>query len=97
MTNSSSISLDDTVGKSENFVESSVDQETILMNLNEGNFSSLKSTGRRIWEMLDTPTKVSAICSSLQDEFDVEKDVCEAQTVSFLNGLHSEGFIEVEA
>lgn len=96
MTDGNSIGLDDIVIKSENFVESSVDQETILMNLNEGNFSSLKSTGRRIWELLDSPKQVSALCSSLQDEFDVEKKVCESQTIGFLERLHSEGFIEVK-
>ena len=95
MSTNTAIGLDQTIAKSENFVESSVDGEAILMHLDEGNFSSLKSTGLRIWSMLEEPASVSQICDRLQQEFDVERSVCEAQTLEFLENLRERGLIEV--
>lgn len=89
------IKLDQTVAKSDNFVESSIDDETVLMNLDEGSFSSLIDTGMKIWSMMDEPVLVSDICVSLLGEFDVEKTECENQTVAFLQSLKEKGFIEV--
>ena len=39
--------------KGDNFVETEVDEEIILMNLEDGHFFSLVSTSRRIWKLLD--------------------------------------------
>lgn len=96
MNTSAAIGPDHTIRKSDNFVESSVDGEAILMHLDEGNFSSLKSTGLRIWEMLDEPRRVSQICEGLMAEFEVDESVCRQQTVEFLEGLRARGLIEVE-
>ena len=95
MSKQATIGLESVVAKSDNFVESSVDGEAILMHLDEGSFSSLKSTGLRIWELLDTPKAVSQICSDLMGEFDVEASVCEEQTLSFLDELNSRGLIQL--
>lgn len=95
MSKQAAIGLDQTVAKSDNFVESSVDGEAILMHLDEGNFSSLKSTGLRIWALLEEPKKVSEICDVLLEEFEVERSVCEEQTAEFLSGLRERGLIEV--
>ena len=97
MNKPAAITPDHTVAKSDNFVESSVDGEAILMNLDEGNFSSLKSTGLRIWTLLDEPKRVCDICDQLMEEFEVEEAVCQQQTIAFLEGLRSQGLITLEA
>ncbi|QFT78478.1 PqqD family peptide modification chaperone [Erythrobacter sp. THAF29] len=95
MSNQATIELSHKVAKTENFVESSVDGEAILMHLDEGNFSSLKSTGLRIWAMMEEPKTVSEICDKLLEEFDVDRPECEQQTLAFLAGLRDRGLIEV--
>lgn len=89
-----SIGFDQTISKSDNFIESNVDQETILMHLDEGNFSSLESTGLRIWQLLDRPTTAAQICETLLDEFEVDASTCQEQTIEFLDQLHDRGLIE---
>lgn len=84
------------IAKSDNFVESNVDDEVIVMHLDEGNFSSLKSTGLRIWSMLDEPTSVAKICETLLGEFDVSESDCQEQTIAFLQGVSERGLITVE-
>nr|WP_298929417.1 PqqD family peptide modification chaperone [uncultured Erythrobacter sp.] len=88
------IGLNDIVAKSENFVESNVDGEAILMHLDEGNFSSLKSTGLRIWAELEEPKTVAVICQNLMAEFEVEEADCQEQTIAFLSNLRERGLIE---
>ena len=95
MNEKTAIGLDQTVAKTDNFVESSVDGEAILMHLDEGNFSSLKSTGLRIWALIEEPMKVSDICDALLEEFEVERSVCETHTSEFLAGLRDRGLIDV--
>ena len=96
MDRQTAIGMDQTVAKSDTFVESSVDGEAILMHLDEGSFSSLKSTGLRIWSMLDEPRRVDEICDSLMDEFEVEEAVCREHTLAFLAALQGKGLIVVE-
>lgn len=87
MSNRSEITLASVVMKSENFVESKVDGEAILMHIEDGKFAALKSTGLRIWDLLETPQRVEDICNSLLAEFEVSEEVCQAQTLGFLQGL----------
>ena len=87
------IGLHDRVSKTDKFIESTVDDEIILMHLDEGNFSSLKSTGLRIWNMLDEPKSAAQICSSMCEEFDVDEEVCRAQALEFLNTLKDRQFV----
>lgn len=91
------IGLDHTVEKSDKFIESHVGEETILMDLDEGSFSSVSATGLAIWSKLEKPTKVSALCDDLQSEFDVSPDVCRAETLGFLNELLQRGLIKSQS
>ena len=92
---SKKIGLHDRVTKTDNFIESTVDDEVILMHLDEGNFSSLKSTGLRIWTMLNEPTSAAQICERMCDEFDVDEELCREQALEFLNSLNDRQFVSV--
>ena len=46
--------------------------------------------------MLEEPQKVSGICDVLQDEFEVAEDVCQQQTLAFLQGLSDKGLVVVK-
>ena len=96
MTEANAIDSDRIYSKTDNFIESSVDDEAILMHLDEGSFSSLKTTGLRIWALVDEGRSVGDICSVLCGEFDVERPVCEEQTAAFLENLRERGLVEIK-
>ena len=79
--------------KTEAFVQSDVDDETVLMNLDDGKFSSLSAVGQRIWQLIDGKAPVSQICEALTDEFDVDAKACESETLAFLGNLQERGLI----
>ena len=97
MNNSTSVSLSSTITKSDNFIESNVDDETIFMHLDEGEFLSTKSTGQRIWQLLDQPASVSEICVSLMKEFEVSEAECQEQTLAFVQSLAYANLVEVSS
>lgn len=54
---------------------------------------TLNTVGTRIWEMLATPTPLSAIVGTLKDEYDVSVEEATADVAGFLEELASCGFI----
>ena len=96
MTGANAIESGRIYSKTDNFIESTVDEEAILMHLDEGSFSSLKTTGLRIWALVDEGRSVGEICSILCGEFDVKRPVCEEQTAAFLENLRERGLVEIK-
>ena len=76
-------------------IESGVDEMLILMHLEDGDFVSLQSTGRRIWELLDEPMSLPQICERLTSEFEVDATTCASETGEFLAGLEAKRLIEM--
>ncbi len=42
-----------------------VGEEMLMMSPAQGNYVSLSPVARRIWEMIETPTTIDAICAQL--------------------------------
>ena len=50
-------------------------------------YFGLDPIGRRIWELLERPRSVDAICGTLQEEFDVTAETCRADVLTLLGEL----------
>ena len=61
--------------------------ETLMMSNATGRYYGVNAVGRRIWELLETPTAVGQICTQLCAEFEVEQKVCEAAVLQFAEEL----------
>jgi hypothetical protein len=51
--------------------------------------------GARVWELVQQPVSVSAICAALCEEYEVAQDQCERDVVELLNELSRNGLIDV--
>jgi hypothetical protein len=83
--------------KSAELLESDVDDEIVALDVNKGQCYGLNAVGSRVWKLLDAPMSLREICSSLQDEYEVTPEVCEAEVGRLLADLQSEGLVEVQA
>lgn len=83
--------------KSADLLESDVDDEIVALDVEKGQCYGLNAVGSRVWKLLDTPMSIQAICRSLQDEYDVAPDICEAEVSRLLGDLQSEGLVQVQA
>lgn len=90
------VSLNSLVRQGGDFISANMDGELVMMSIEKGNYYGLEGIGGRIWQLIEMPTKVSALCDTLQEEFDVGKSDCEADTLEFLNELAEQGLIEVD-
>jgi hypothetical protein len=83
------------VARSVEPVDAEVDGAVVMMSLRRGKYYGLDGVGSRIWQLLAAPIEVGALCTALEQEFDVDPDRCEADVIEFLEGLEREGLIEV--
>ena len=82
-----SIATESIVVRSDEPLSSELDGETVLLNVDTGAYHGLDEIGTRIWTLIEQPTKVSALCVTLREEFDVEPEPCESQVLAFLEQL----------
>ena len=68
-----------------------VGDELVMMSAERGNYISLSEVGARVWELIETPQDLEAICSQLENEFDVAPETCRAEVSVFLDELVKHG------
>lgn len=56
-----------------NFVETRVDDEILIVDLDGGELLSLDGTGRAVWELIDGTRSVAEIVSALGNSYDAEQ------------------------
>lgn len=90
------IDLDTHVSASEHQVSSVVDEEQVILNLENGTYYGLDGVGARVWQLVQEPRSVSAICEVLLAEFEVGPRQLHQDVVALLNDLDREGLIQLE-
>jgi len=70
--------------------------ETMLMQLENGNYYGLGTTGSDIWNLIDSPIQVITICEELSKKYEVNNETCLQDVLKFLNQLESENLIECQ-
>ena len=68
-------------------VESRIEDTIIMMSVQSGNYFTLENTGGRIWTLLEKPCTFDEVVASLMDEYDVSKEVCEADLAQLLGKM----------
>jgi hypothetical protein len=84
------------VRKQGDWLAAKVGEELVMMSADSGNYVGLSEVGARIWELIETPQDVEALCAQLQGEFEVAPEVCRAEVESFLNELVEHGAVALE-
>jgi len=78
---------------SEQAIESSVGDETVLLNLENGTYYGLDPVGTRIWALLKEGKTPAEICPLLVAEYEVEPEVIENDLRRFLTDLKEHGIV----
>ena len=75
---------DPLISASPNQVSGVLNGETVLLSSTTNLYYGLDPVGSRIWELIQEPKRISAICDQLALEFDVDPLVCEHDTRELL-------------
>ena len=84
------------VRKQGDWLTAKVGDELVMMSAEKGNYIGLSEVGARIWDLIDTPQDIDAVCAQLQREYDVTPETCRAEVETFLNELVKHGTIALD-
>ncbi len=71
-----------------------LDEETVLLELRNGNYYGLNSVGTVIWETIQQPRSIEAVCSAVLEQFSVDAEICERDVLRVIGELQAAGLVE---
>ena len=84
------------ISQATGFLTSDIDGETVMMSIEKGKYFGLDAVGSRIWDLLESPTKLVDLINSLVAEFEVDPKNCELDVLEFLERLNTKGMLRVQ-
>jgi hypothetical protein len=82
-----------TIQREQGMIQAVIDGETIMMNVENGDYYGLDSIASRIWELIETPQTVGALKKQLLEEYAVDDAQCENDVIHFLAEMAEEKII----
>lgn len=70
-----------------------VDKEIVILSLASNHYVGLDEIGRRIWELLEAPSRIDDLCQKVAEEFDATAEQIAGDVLPFLVQLESEGVV----
>lgn len=69
--------------------------EAAILNLKSGVYYGLDVVGAEVWKLISTPRRVTEICDTLMECYEVDRHQCLADVVALLRDLAASGLIHV--
>lgn len=95
MSSQQRISPDCIVERRPDVIAAKVDQDLVMVSIENGFYYGTSDVGREIWEAIEHPKKVSDLVAELIKGYEVDPQVCEEQTLSFLEQLLADNLVRV--
>ena len=77
-----------------NFVETEIDDEILLVDLDGGELFSLSGTAREIWRLIDGERTTAAICEMLSNRYDAPAETIMQDVNALLADLRAAALVE---
>ncbi len=75
------------IARSPELLETSLDNEIVLMSIERGNYYGLKTTARRIWQLIEEPTTFQDLITALTNEYAASPEEIEQDLYVFLQRM----------
>jgi hypothetical protein len=89
------IDQDSVVVRTGDLVTAPMGDEVAMMDMVSGTYFVLDHVAAAIWESIEQPVAVRALCDQLRERFDVPEGRCEADVIPFLEKLAQKNLIRV--
>jgi len=89
------ITLKDIVCKPESIISTDLDEGIVMMDIEKGQYYSLNTVGSSIWKRIEDPIVVADICDQLMTEFEVSKQQCQEEVLTYLARLLELGIVKI--
>jgi hypothetical protein len=92
------ITLDTKLSRNDDVLYTAVDtEEAVMLNVAAGKYYALNAVAARIWELLEQPMTVAQVCGHICEEFEVDKETCEAAVLKFADEFLENGIVRDSA
>lgn len=88
--------MEQLVSQDPNNIVSDMGGEKVVLSIQNGKYYNLGVMGSHIWDLMKEPVALSQIVDILMIDFDVSKEICEEQVLSFLSHLLEERLIQMK-
>ena len=89
------LNLDCVVQRDPEIIAAEADQDVVMVSISNGLYYAVSDIAREIWETIERPQKVSDLIADLTATYNVDRHLCEEETLSFLEDLRTEGLLQV--
>jgi hypothetical protein len=77
------------------FLTSSLGSETVIMNLENGDYLGLNSVASDIWNLLKEPIAIEKLYSQIINMYNVTEDQCKKEVNDFLKKISEQNMLEI--
>ena len=70
-----------------------LDEELVMMDIQKGKYFSLNPVASRIWDLLEKPLSLDALCNLLMEEYEVSSDQCRTEVQEYLGEMEKLGMV----
>jgi len=89
-----SLRSDSLIRRSDDVIYAAIGEERgILLNLETDCYHAVNAVATRLWELLETPQTMGALCAHIGEEFDVDPSTCQAEVGAFIGQLVERGVV----
>lgn len=89
------LNLNSVVQRDPNVIDAEAGEDVVMVSIDRGEYYGVSQVAREIWRAIDNPKKVSDLIDGLVEDFNVERSLCETETLSFLEELLAERLLRV--
>lgn len=89
------IGLSTIIRRSASQVSCGLNDEVAILNLSTARYFGIDSVGAFVWQELQEPRSVAALCEAVAGHFEVTGATCEGDVVKFVTALHEAKLVEL--
>ena len=89
------VSLNTRVVRSKEPISAAAGESLVMFSVEKGSYFGLNDIATAIWQRIESPIAVAALCADLQQVFDVPPQRCEAEVLAFLQKLEAKGLVQI--
>ena len=70
-------------------------EDLVMVSIENGQYYGVSQVAKEIWQAIQRPTKVSDLITDLVENYNVDRTLCEKETLLFLEQLMVEHLLQV--
>ena len=90
------ITINSHVYRDPEMVAAPMGDELVMFSLDRGMYYGLDDIASDIWVKLETPISVQELCTSLMEEYEVDLETCQNETLNLLNWLFDQKLVKID-